>query len=173
MRLLLLFISALSLMLAAPAGATLYADRGVAAVLAGTKELEPCPQKLPSGSAMSAMSCYQVRGASVSGFVDPEMVDDGFLGNGQEVLIVPLTSGGSGGVFDVLLYTRRGTEPFAFVGYLPSDGHLSVYLNVGFIVEKTPVYKASDPQCCPSGFHYKQETLDGIKLRQIMTWSEP
>ena len=173
MRQLTLFITALSLMLASPAGATLYADRGVAAVLAGTKELEACPTPLPSGSAMSGMRCYQVRGASVSGFVDPEMVDDGFLGNGQEVLIVPLTSGGSGGVFDVLLYTRRGTEPFAFVGYLPSDGHLAVYLNFGFLVEKTPIYKANDPQCCPSGHRYKQETLDGIKLRQITTWTEP
>lgn len=117
------------------------------------------------------MECYAVRGTNVSGFVNLEIEDDGILSNGQEVLIVPLVSGGSGGVFDALLYTRYGSDPFRFVGFVPSEsGHLMIFLNEGRLVVETPIYKRDDAQCCPSGHKWKAYTLNGTRMRLLEEW---
>ena len=106
-----------------------------------------------------------VKGADGStGWVDPSLVTDGFLANGQRVMIVPIDSGGSGSVFTALLFTQIGGAT-RFAGTLPSPaGHLGVSLEGGRIVIRTPVYGASDPNCCPSALHYERATLRGTRL---------
>jgi hypothetical protein len=114
-----------------------------------------------------------VRGVQGStGWVDPGVVQVGLLAGGQPVMIVPIASGGSGGVFTTLLFTTlRGAT--RFVAPLQSaSGHLDVYLDGGRIVVKRPVYKANDPNCCPSGFRYERATLRGTTLVVLDRWNE-
>ena|SRR5215469_13044808 len=142
----------------------LFARADIGNLLDATDQLKRCDPH-------NGLKCYSVRGTTVQGFVNETIEDDGFLANGQEVLIVPLVSGGSGGVFNTLLYTRSGHDPYRFVGYVPSkDGHLDVYLDEGRLIVVTPVYKDSDAQCCPSSRSVKAYTLDGIKLKLLESW---
>lgn len=151
-------------MIAASPSAPLYQHRRVASLLADTAQLTSC-------APANGFACYRVKGTDIDGYVNPGIEDDGYLSNGQEVLIVPLVSGGSGGIFDSLLYTRTGSVPFRFVGYVPSEsGHLLIYINGGQLIVQTPTYKPDDPQCCPSGHEWKAYTLDGIHMRQVTAW---
>lgn len=108
-----------------------------------------------------------VVGANVEGAIDPAEALRGVLKNGQEVMIVPIESGGSGAVFDTLLFTRLGGRT-RFVGIIPSpNGHLHVALTGGVIVVRVPIYKSGDPNCCPSGFHWEHDTLRGLRLIKL------
>jgi len=49
-----------------------------------------------------------VKGMRGSGWLDPDLITDGYLANGQRVMIVPIDSGGTGGVFNALLFTQIG-----------------------------------------------------------------
>ena len=109
----------------------------------------------------------RVSGTEASGWIVPAVVGHGFLANDQEVMIVPLESGGSGGVFTTLLFTRVGGR-VQFVGIIPSpSGHLDVSLSEGALLVRTPVYKSHDPNCCPSMIHYERDTLRGTKLVKL------
>jgi hypothetical protein len=125
----------------------------------------------PPASAAKLPRYVSVRGVNGStGWIDPSLVTDGFLANGQRVTIVPIDSGGSGGVFTALLFTQIGRAT-RFVGTLPSPaGHLGVSLEGGRIVIRTPVYGASDPNCCPSALHYERATLHGTRLVTEDRW---
>jgi hypothetical protein len=122
-------------------------------------------EKPPASTEAHFPRYISVIGADGStGWVDPNLVTDGFLANGQRVMIVPIDSGGSGSVFSALLFTQIGTTT-RFVGTLPSPaGHLGASLENGRIVIRTPVYGASDPNCCPSALHYERATLHGTHL---------
>ena len=122
----------------------------------------------PPGTPRDPRAMYvSVVGANVEGSIDPAEARRGFLKNNQEVMIVPIESGGTGAVFDALLFTRLGSRT-RFVGIIPSpDGHLHVALTDGLIVVRTPIYKAGDPNCCPSGFHWERDTLRGLKLVKL------
>lgn len=142
----------------------LFTRLGVAEILSHTPQLRQCAGRF-------GLACYAVRGTSVGGFINPASEDDGFLANDREVLVIPLISGGSGGVFDALLYTRSGTGAFRFVGYVPSpQGHLLIYLNGGRIIVRTPIYKSGDAECCPSSEHWKIYTLNGIRLVLLVAY---
>src|SRR6266852_2629019 len=74
----------------------------------------------PPASAANGSRYITVKGVDEStGWFDPSLVTDGFLADGQRVMIVPIDSGGSGGVFTALLFTRIGGMT-RFVGNLPS-----------------------------------------------------
>src|SRR5260370_9485019 len=63
----------------------------------------------PPASAANRSRYISVKGVDEStGWVDPSLVTDRFLADGQRVMIVPIDSGGSGGVFTALLFTRIG-----------------------------------------------------------------
>jgi hypothetical protein len=146
-----------------PADASLFAGRNVQAVLDRTLLRQPC-------SPMNGLKCYRVPKTIVEGYINTTIVDDGYLANGQEVLIVPLVSGGSGGIFYTLVWTKI-SGAWQFVGYIPSgSGHLSVTIEEGSLVVVTPIYASGDAQCCPSGHHNQIETLDGIKLRAVESY---
>jgi hypothetical protein len=122
----------------------------------------------PAGLRSDANVEYvSVAGTDIEGSIDPADARRGFLKNGQEVMIVPVESGGTGAVFDALLFTRLGGRP-RFVGIIPSpNGHLHVAISGGAIVVRLPIYKTGDPNCCPSGFHWEHDTLRGLQLVKL------
>ncbi len=114
----------------------------------------------------------EVSGAN-GGYVFPAEARTGVLAHGQPVMILPLPSGGSGGVFTTLLFTQLNGRT-RFVGYVPSpDGHLDVVLDDGALLIRTPVYGPGDANCCPSKLHYERATLRGLRLVTLKTWDGP
>lgn len=114
---------------------------------------------------------YNVRGRSLGGFVADAEVDYGYASNGADLLIVPLESGGSGGVFTTLVFTSIRRHP-RLVGTIASPGgHLSVFIRRGEVTAQSPVYGPDDPNCCPSALSYAQYAFDGLRLtrRQVYT----
>ena len=122
----------------------------------------------PPGVRPDRQTVYvSVVGANVEGSIDPAEALKGYLKNNQQVMIAPIESGGSGAVFDALLFTRFGGRT-RFVGIIPSpNGHLDVAFANGAIVVRTPIYKAGDANCCPSAFHWERDTLRGVKLIKL------
>jgi hypothetical protein len=152
----------------AAAPADTYVRLNVAQILAATPQIERehPPQNLP-------FAYYRLKGTDVSGFVIPNIVGDGYLSNRQEVLVVPLDSGGSGGVFHVLLWTRVAGAAWHFAGQIASpDGRLGVSIDNGDLVAVIPVYAPNDADCCPSSLRRVRYTLDGTALRQIQARSD-
>jgi len=158
---------ALLLASAAPLSAATQAE--VDGWLATSPEIVRTTEQSPAGKPSTFV---RVRGAQSGGFVLPEIAQRGYLANDQEVMIVPLPSGGSGGVFTTLLFTTyQGRRQF--VGYVPSrGGHLSIMLEEGNLLIRTPIYGPGDPNCCPSTLHYERATLKGIKLVTLEQWDE-
>ena len=133
--------------------------------LSSTTQVKVVPP--PPGSSGASRTYVQVKGSDAQGFIDPSFIDHGFLANGQEVLILPLESGGSGGVFYTLLFTTIDGRR-RFVGYVPSEsGHLDVHLQAGSLHVVTPIYGKNDPNCCPSQHRFETYTLNGIKLERL------
>ncbi len=149
---------------AAPPAST-YSRLNVAHVLATTPQIKRArpPATLP-------FAYYRLKGTDVSGFVIPNLIGDGYLSNHQEVLVVPLDSGGSGGVYHVLLWTRVAGATWRFAGQITSpDGRLDVSINEGELLAVLPKRAPSDADCCPSGHNDVRYTLDGTALRKIET----
>ena len=145
--------------------ASIYDTRNVARLLNSTPGI--------SSSMQGGRRVYSLRGVSPGGFVQPTTVDDGFLANGQELLIVPLITGGSGGGFTTLLWARRA-GPWSFVGSLQSgSGHLAVYLQNGQINVVTPIYEGNAPNCCPTKHHHATYALSGTKLMKLLDFDTP
>ena len=118
-------------------------------------------------AALGAWRYYDVRDTNAAGYVNPELETYGYLASGADVLIVPLISGGSGGVFYTLLYTRLRSKP-TFIGYVPSKtGHLDVSIHEGKLLVTTPIYRGNDANCCHSAKHDMTYALDGISLRLL------
>ena len=138
------------------------------AALASSSKIHSCKEKPPFGNA----PCISIGNGLYQGFLMPSAMDYGFLGDGQDVLIVPLGSGGSGGVFVDLLFTSIKTKPY-FIGVIPSEsGHLKVYISGGQIVVNTPVYKSGEPSCCPSTRHFTRHELMRNSLKKIEEFDE-
>jgi hypothetical protein len=147
----------------ATAHAAVLPESRIAAALASAKNV----QRRPSPSTTLSFPYYAIEGTDVQGYLDEDLLDYGYLANGEDVLIVPLESGGSGGVFDTLLFTSLGSAP-RFVGYLPSaSGHLDVHIAQGRLIARTPVYRTNDPNCCPSAHHVTSYTLENGQLKKV------
>ncbi len=133
------------------------------AALASSSKIHFCTSKPPSENAR----CISVDKTPYQGFLFLDELDYGYLHDGQDLLIVPLPSGGSGGVFVDLLFTSVMTKPY-FIGVVPSEaGHLEVSILSGKIVVETPVYKESDPNCCPSAKHFVRYDMKRHALVKI------
>lgn len=138
--------------------------------LHSTARIELTRGKLPAGETATVAS---VRGTGVSGFIGrPQDALDGHLANGQEIMVLPLVSGGSGGIFYALLFTRLRSD-ISFVGYLRSNGHLFIFLSHGTLHIVRPVYGLNDAQCCPSKHDYQIATLHGTHLFVLKHWIAP
>ncbi len=133
------------------------------ATLASTAQVQ---QKNPP-VASNGMRFYTVKGTEANGFVSTDSNDYGFLKNGEDLLVVPLVSGGSGGVFTTLLFTSIHQHP-KFIGIIPSpNGHLEVSITEGLIDVRTPNYDNGAPNCCPSSRTDTIYELDGTKLKKL------
>jgi hypothetical protein len=82
------------------------------------------------------------------------------------VLIVPLVSGGSGGVFTTILFTNIKSKA-SYVGRIDSQGHLDVHLSTGIINAVTPVYGPHDPQSNPSAHKTVRYHIRNGRLMKI------
>jgi hypothetical protein len=100
------------------------------------------------------------------GYLDAAALDYGYQVDKTDVLIVPLVSGGSGGVFTTLIFSTIGRQP-AYVGKIDSRGHLAVYLSQGVINAVTPTYGPHDPQAFPSGHHTVRYAVHSGKLVKV------
>ena len=129
--------------------------------LASTDRVKTAPA--PNGSSLPYVL---VPGSPARGFLAVDEVDHGFLKTDQELVIVPLASGGSAGNVDALLFTRvNGAR--RFIGYLPGpDGQLEAFIKRGELNVVMPIYTSSDPNCCPSQHRYQTYALSGITLRK-------
>jgi hypothetical protein len=101
-----------------------------------------------------------------TGYLDASLVDYGYTIDGRDVLIVPLVSGGSGGVFTTLLFTTVNGKP-TYAGHIDSEGHLDVHLSLGLINAVTPTYGPNDPQARPSGHKTVRYRLQGATLVKV------
>jgi hypothetical protein len=97
------------------------------------------------------------------GYLDAAALDYGYQVDKTDVLIVPLVSGGSGGVFTTLIFSTVGRRP-VYIGKIDSNGHLDVHLSQGVIDAVTPTYGPHDPQARPSGHHTVRYAVHGGKL---------
>jgi len=124
-------------------------------------------EQAPGPDPTIALRYVRVRGSEVAGYASPDFATHGFLRNGQEIVAIPLASGGSMGVAASLIFTvvdghRR------FVGYLPSpQGHLDVSIREGRLEQSTPIYGPKDPNCCPSRHRIEAFLLHGIRLVKV------
>lgn len=114
-----------------------------------------------------ALHYVRVRGTKQEGYLLTESATHGFLENGQEVVAVPIGSGGTMGVNAALVFTRvNGAR--RFVGYLPGpSGHLEVAIREGRLEQSTPLYEEGDPNCCASQHRIETFTLRGIRLIKL------
>jgi hypothetical protein len=106
-------------------------------------------------------------GEAVGGYLESDGSHHGTLGNGYNVLAVPLESGGSGGVFTQIVFARRGNAKYVYAGYISSAGHLSVQIKNGTILATLPYYAERDPNCCPSKMIVQTYTVQGAALHKL------
>ena len=111
-------------------------------------------------------------GPSGAGYLDATILDYGQQRDTRDVLIVPLPSGGSGGVFTTLLFTNAKKNA-TYVGRIDSDGHLDVHLSAGVLTAVMPVYGPRDPQSSPSGHKIVRYRIAGKQLVKIDEFSGP
>ena len=100
------------------------------------------------------------------GYLDATTIDYGYQMDKADVLIVPLISGGSGGVFTTLIFTTVNRAP-SYVGKIDSQGHLDVHLSGGVINAVTPIYGPHDPQSSPAGHHTVRYAVHAGKLVKL------
>jgi hypothetical protein len=106
-------------------------------------------------------------GEAVGGYLESDGAHHGTLGNGYNVLAVPLESGGSGGVFTQIVFARHGNATYVYAGYISSAGHLSVQIKNGTILATLPYYAERDPNCCPSRMIVQTYTIQGATLHKL------
>ena len=86
------------------------------------------------------------------------------LTSGGWALAIPLLSGGSGGVFDTVVFVAKDGG-LRFAGLLTDhDGHTDVQVDRarGVLVYTTPKYATGDADCCPTNERIRQYLLDGL-----------
>jgi hypothetical protein len=123
-------------------------------------------QRSPNASG-DLTSYVRVRGTDLEGYLEPASATHGFLTDGQEIVAIPLGSGGSMGDIAALVFTVVDGQR-RFVGYLPSpNGHLEMAIRAGRLEQSTPIYGHKDGTCCPSHQRVQVFTLKGIRLEKV------
>jgi hypothetical protein len=112
-------------------------------------------------------------GTAVGGYVGADEARYGTVAGGYDAIAVPLESDGSGGVFTQILFARRGTAKYVFVGYIDSGGHLKVEIKNEAIVATLPYYGPKDANCCPSKLIVQTYAIHGGKLKQVAEKTMP
>lgn len=93
----------------------------VVALVKATAQLEIDASVSSSAFDSKAHPYVEVRGVpegeTVGGFLMSERAHEGALAGREDVLIVPLESGGSGGVFTQIVFARGANRTFAYAGH--------------------------------------------------------
>ncbi len=154
-----LLIAALVLVCALPANANILTQARLEALVKTSPLLTIKP--------IGGRPYVSVKGdGDALGYLDAAALDYGYQVDKTDVLIVPLVSGGSGGVFTTLIFSTIGRQP-AYIGKIDSQGHLDVYLSQGVINAVTPTYGPGDPQARPSGHHTVRYAVHSGKLVKV------
>jgi hypothetical protein len=157
---------------ARPAAATESIEGEVAKLLATTRGLHA---EMPDASEIrdrtrGADERYYSFGRNdpLHGIGRPSYYVAGQISTGQRVILVPLYSGGTQSIIYALVYASVH-EKMAFIGYIPSPGHMRPSIASGYIVIGTDAYVRGDrsPYCCPKHEHYEYYTLRGYKLVKV------
>ncbi len=155
----LLLVAAFVLAAALPANAFILTQPRLEQIVKESPEL--------SLTHLSGREYVSVKGdGNELGYLDAAAIDYGYQADKADILIVPLISGGSGGVFTTLIFTTMHGEP-TYVGKIDSNGHLDVHLSAGVINAVTPTYGPNDPQARPSGHHIVRYAVHAGKLVKI------
>ena len=106
-------------------------------------------------------------GQAIGGYLGADEATYGTVSGGFNAIAVPLESDGSGGVFTQILFARRGTAKYTYIGYIGSGGHLKVELKNNGIVATLPYYGPKDANCCPSKLIVQTYAIQSGKLKQV------
>lgn len=107
-----------------------------------------------------------ITGRAAQGLVDSMLIVRGRLNNGMQVTLVPILSGGSGGIFETLLFTGEpGIERYVATLRGVEPGHLRVSIDRGYVVERSP--QDSTANCCWKHDYVRRSTVAGGRVRVI------
>ena len=152
-------VVALLLSATLPADANILTQAKLEALITGSPLLS---MKLISGRQYVSIKGH----GDALGYIDAMTLDYGYQADRTDVLIVPLISGGSGGVFTTLLFSTKDGRAY-LAGAIDSQGHLDVHLSGGVILAVTPTYGPHDPQAKPSGHRTVRYAIHDGKLIKI------
>src|SRR5579862_8096988 len=143
--------------------ASTYDQYGVEDMLAHLPQIQSEHPIAPNGN----FKAYRIKGTGLDGYVDPGSVNEVTLANKQELLIVPLQSGGAGATFAALVWIGPSSS-WHYAGYLSSpDGHLRLFYEGGYILAERPVYAPADAQSRPSAYRITRYTADSKKIIEM------
>ncbi len=106
--------------------------------------------------------------------VDPAQADKVIclrLPNGTRAMAVTIASGGTAGDVDWIVFVAgRGAYGVSLI----RGGYKLGLTRAGpDLIESEPVYKASDPNCCPSGgFVHRRWRWNGSEFAVLRTWHD-
>jgi hypothetical protein len=107
-----------------------------------------------------------ITGKGAHGFADSTLIVRGQLRDGSPITIVPIISGGSGGIFEALLFTGPpGAEHYVATLRGVEPGHLRVTVERGYLVERSP--QDSTANCCWKHDYVRRSTVVGDRVRVL------
>lgn len=100
---------------------------------------------------------------------EDEIVFADLSGDGKEEAVVPVTSGGTMGVFEVYVLSPQGSAVKQILRFNPGTGKLVAQIQDGLLVITEPVYGPDDPNCCPGKLKKTTFRWDGSALSPAET----
>jgi hypothetical protein len=122
--------------------------------------------KLVQGDCMELRFARMGIVGAAHGYADSALIVRGRLRDSTLVTIVPIISGGSGGIFEALLFSGPpGSERYIATlrGVAPS--HLRVRIEHGYLVERSP--QDSTATCCWKHDYVRRSTIAGGRVRVL------
>ena len=138
-------------MLAAPPACTIAAARAAILQAPALRELAPTVR---NGGGPDTLICHDLTGDGVS------------------ELAVTVFSGGTAGDIAWVVY-RRSSGRWRLAYTQLQVYKVGLFRVVGDLVDSQPIYRANDPNCCPSGgFGHGRFHWNGTTFRVVRTWHD-
>jgi hypothetical protein len=103
--------------------------------------------------------------------VDRPLYSD-LTGDGKDDVAVPIFSGGTAGDVALFVYTLDGGT-LRDIYAAPNEYKIAARIRHGALAYVQPVYRANDPNCCPSSFRRLTLGYRGGKLRVVRVEHRP